>query len=898
MTFHQLLPDADDEPTNSQVPTIAEPQVYCSGHNASEFCVEVSESLCTEEDGRCSTEKCRCEDPSWHRQELQTLSGAQCFSCVPPATLCTTSGDMCTSGPCECADPSHVKVLASAAFEGDAPEDNTTLSEGDGQQAPCFRCQPLRSRDSEASTLATFVLFVIVGLAGGCCVRRLRDPMAAASSTGTGGRAKLRRQTDSPRPWSERLAEELEDTLEALYDIFVENPLALVRWARPHLRQVGKYLGNALDACDMALEPCYCAVDAVQAAVWDQVVIQHERLVAAVAWTSQHCSDMAQAVSRFWQNLKGNSSSSAMPAKGKSARRSRNSPAAGMAGEFETASTFPPGGKAKAQENIERPFVERTPSSQDEGVIADESTKSGDSNAWEPLVGTQANTTQLTVPEEWMRRLINPTSPAAAPTRDTPSQIMARANTPAQTRAQRKLQQRREALAQRGAAVKASKSTRRKTSGANKSEGAPATAIIAPESTPTMQTDELEVAREVPPSVEATNAIVTPPVAEVEELADPAEIVETEKQDGGWDAAPTEELENANDDDCEDMAGAKETEGAGQEEDEEEHPNFVSERDETEADMVRREEAQDQHEHEPAHENEHEQATYVFDAEKLLGEVVHGLFLIADKSGTPSASTKSRSKIAKNATNNAKRVEEPEVEERNVEKPKSEEPRLSKPIPPSDAQPAQEQQSKISFLETVRAQDKRGGQNRQPQVGQAALSVQQVAARASSPAAVVVPKEFRPAIGGTPATAKHGPAKPPIAAHAPSATAAPALPPMRKAPGAAVAAAAAAAAPQLLPAGPGMVRRVPVAKALPGGASPPKSAQEVGKPRVWAQVVASWAKAGREDDEEEKPKVVSTLGAEAPEFIPLSMMQQPFEELRPSKQGRQKKASRGAGRGG
>ncbi|CAJ1369037.1 unnamed protein product, partial [Effrenium voratum] len=86
--FQQL-----EEDPSSSVSTL------CSGHG--EFCVEVAENLCTEEEGRCSTETCRCEKAGWTKQELQTLNGAPCFTCVPASKLC---GE-CGTAACECEAP-------------------------------------------------------------------------------------------------------------------------------------------------------------------------------------------------------------------------------------------------------------------------------------------------------------------------------------------------------------------------------------------------------------------------------------------------------------------------------------------------------------------------------------------------------------------------------------------------------------------------------------------------------------------------------------------------------------------------------------------------------------------------------------------------------------------------
>ena len=134
------------------------------------------------------------------RRELLTTSGTPCFVCAPPTVYCATAQDACTPGPCECSDPAHAKLPVAAGGAGTGDEAASGL--------PCFRCAPAPgTHGPESSSLATFLLFVVVGLGGGCVLRRLRgDPDPPGSA-----RAKARRPAESRRTWSERLAEELED---------------------------------------------------------------------------------------------------------------------------------------------------------------------------------------------------------------------------------------------------------------------------------------------------------------------------------------------------------------------------------------------------------------------------------------------------------------------------------------------------------------------------------------------------------------------------------------------------------------------------------------------------------------------------------------------------------------
>lgn len=234
---------------------------------AADFCVEVAERLCTEEEGRCSTEQCRCSNLSWTRLELQTLQDAQrCFNCVPPAVHCATAVGACTPGPCDCADGTYVKVLGNVLRHSNSE---------DPDHVPCFRCEAQwGSASLGAPSLAFFGMIVLVGLSVGCCVRRLLDARGAEPLS----------SHEQPESWSERWARELEYTLEDLYELFVETPAAFLRWLRPHVRQVGRGASWLLDYFDVVMEPCYCAVDWGQEVMWNCMVSIHERIVMTVLW--------------------------------------------------------------------------------------------------------------------------------------------------------------------------------------------------------------------------------------------------------------------------------------------------------------------------------------------------------------------------------------------------------------------------------------------------------------------------------------------------------------------------------------------------------------------------------------------------------------------------------------
>jgi len=476
MQFEQLLEDEDLGASASPGSLLPFPrEIYCSGDNASEFCIEVSENLCTEEDGRCSTERCRCEDPSWLKQQLQTLNGSQCFMCVPPPTLCPSSAQACMDRACECAHPQDTKLL------------NATSP----SESPCFYCQAIphnSSRSSEAFTLAMFPLCILAGLAVGGCIRRLRDPTSAASSP---SRGKNHAQVTGSRTWSERLAQELEGLLEALWEMFLENPRLLLRRVRPSLRQVGKWLNHALDECDMALEPCYVVIDTVQDAVWDWVVMQHERIVTLVFWICGLTGDAVEQLSaaRRWfsgaesfedsedigasRNAKSRSRRAATGSRPQPSQKqsvtvaapvavvapqkaegssggAADAPTTGATGTSSSSSSRAVCPKVRSSPKMtpkEAPQVHSSSGMQQEPDGGPEDVEGFD---WDPLgfgcsaEGAADGGDHSAIPDEILRRLLSPPEPQQQNER-------LGAQTIVQSRVQRKLQLRREALAQREA---------------------------------------------------------------------------------------------------------------------------------------------------------------------------------------------------------------------------------------------------------------------------------------------------------------------------------------------------------------------------------------------------------------------------------------------------------------
>jgi len=160
--------------------------VFCSGRR----CVEAGERLCSSDPGRCTEEVCRCENPAWQLQELQTLSRLRCFACAPPPRICTSSPMSCTLGPCQCTDAAYERVAASrgnSASIGDDEEERRDLPNSSFPE--CFRCQPSSPR-SFATTCIHASLCVLCGLVVGMAIPALFDlSFKTAHVGGIGDRA-------------------------------------------------------------------------------------------------------------------------------------------------------------------------------------------------------------------------------------------------------------------------------------------------------------------------------------------------------------------------------------------------------------------------------------------------------------------------------------------------------------------------------------------------------------------------------------------------------------------------------------------------------------------------------------------------------------------------------------
>lgn len=325
-----------------------------------------------------------------------------------------------------------------------------------------------------------FLFCVVLGIAGGGFIRRLRDPSATTSS-----RAKARRQAVSNSAWSERLAEKLEDLLEVLREIFIDNPMDLLRSLRPFLRQAGKWSGKLIDELELALEPLYVYLDWIQDSSWDWVGIQHERLVFLVFWLIARCGDASEILSSTLACLTTQNSfdeddlPSSRGAKHRGSRRNsgtRKAPSRqSTPTQLATAKTAleldaspnsstcsvtgirPSSQAEKLQQTVPAVLVEETDGSRHEAAIScrEEEPEIYD---WDPL-GITSNTVsqaevahseQVVVPEQLLRTFMGASNTAAmAASRQTAVQG---ASSTAQSRVQRKLEQRRQAAARREAA--------------------------------------------------------------------------------------------------------------------------------------------------------------------------------------------------------------------------------------------------------------------------------------------------------------------------------------------------------------------------------------------------------------------------------------------------------------
>lgn len=392
-------------------------EIYCSGHNSSQFCIEVASTYCTEEDGRCTSEGCQCEDPTWTRHELQRLNGSRCYSCAPASRFCGVSEGECTLQPCECEDPSHVKVLAPAVA-------------GRPREA-CFSCQAPSGR-SGVATLATLVIFVLLGLVGGCGIRRLWENSARVSAK-VSPNERPRRQALEAKPWSERAAEELEDLLETLYEVCIENPVLFYRWMRPYIRQVINVLSEWIDAFDDALEPLYTVINSVQNWIWQLLVVVCEHLASFGGSAMERMSDAYSWLELSQWRKSEQRLKQARVAKGRRFRCKEEG--ADAPGNAETAANWKSCGRDLASKSSPgRPAAPLSVASAGAAAAnaAEDSLSMKDALRWDPMGGSGS----LNLP------------------RQTPQSVVHRsAETASVSRVQRKLQQRREAQAQAAQAV-------------------------------------------------------------------------------------------------------------------------------------------------------------------------------------------------------------------------------------------------------------------------------------------------------------------------------------------------------------------------------------------------------------------------------------------------------------
>jgi len=222
-------------------------EVYCN-MAASDSCVEPAEHMCTTEKSQCSVGQCRCEDLSMEKRVLRTLNGSVCYACMPPVVHCPVSVDNCTFEPCECAEPGHIKVRNMPLNRGNA-------SEG----ASCMSCQPGQVIDEGwAGSTPALLGCIAVGVVAGCSIQYV---WAAVSGAVLGEETKTSRRrgrgADGARTWSERWAEQLEDSLGNMCSWCSD-------WLVPILRCLGNIMLYVVDVLDELLDLLYCFVDIVK----------------------------------------------------------------------------------------------------------------------------------------------------------------------------------------------------------------------------------------------------------------------------------------------------------------------------------------------------------------------------------------------------------------------------------------------------------------------------------------------------------------------------------------------------------------------------------------------------------------------------------------------------------
>jgi len=178
-------------------------------------CISLRGHVCTTEAGVCTPRNCECEEPGWIKHDVPLGEGNQtCSMCAPPVVaFCSTAAGVCTTAACECENPEHEKVAS-------------TTTEVPHRE--CWSCRPKTSSFGAAVTSSTgaavgaLVGVFLCGLAGGLLIRRWGGGPVTAFAVPKGKRGSKGMSTASLRalPWSERVAQELEDQWASLKDGF------------------------------------------------------------------------------------------------------------------------------------------------------------------------------------------------------------------------------------------------------------------------------------------------------------------------------------------------------------------------------------------------------------------------------------------------------------------------------------------------------------------------------------------------------------------------------------------------------------------------------------------------------------------------------------------------------
>jgi len=244
---------------------------FCLENDEAEsHCLNPVDYMCTTDTTQCSMGSCRCENSSWVKQELHTLNGTKCYMCTPPVTFCAKSmAEACTPDPCHCADFGYQKVLH-----------HSVNAQGIPTKKECFVCRPPEVRnDSWLSTFVTFVICVLVGLGAGYGLRQLWAPSPDSAQRSKGSR----KHAGCARSWSERWAERLEEAFEAIYQFVAERCGGKNKRVRGAFRRCMDAASHALDVCDDWLEPVYVVLEEAQAKTVDFVSLVWEKCCAAYA---------------------------------------------------------------------------------------------------------------------------------------------------------------------------------------------------------------------------------------------------------------------------------------------------------------------------------------------------------------------------------------------------------------------------------------------------------------------------------------------------------------------------------------------------------------------------------------------------------------------------------------